>query len=123
MSHVMILFLCLVCIIIRTPPRYTLTDTLVPYTPLFRSRDGLLPPVRRPSRPGPPYRAPRHLAPRSHPRSPCLKAPRPTAVSLSGTAPFLADRLPRGNADPPARPWCRRVSVRPPRGLRAACPS
>src|SRR3546814_18398175 len=36
-------YLCLFFLMIRLPPRSTRTDTLVPYTTLFRSRVGLLP--------------------------------------------------------------------------------
>src|SRR3546814_11417786 len=35
-----LLCLCCFCLIIRRPPRSTRTDTLFPYTTLFRSREG-----------------------------------------------------------------------------------
>src|SRR3546814_20457881 len=31
------MFVCFFCLMIRRPPRSTRTDTLLPYTPLFRS--------------------------------------------------------------------------------------
>src|SRR3546814_3617796 len=47
---------------IRRPPRSTRTDTLFPYTTLFRSKRPL---SHRPSRKPPPYRAPKPCCTRS----------------------------------------------------------
>src|SRR3546814_8680966 len=46
-------FLCLFFLMIRRPPRSTLTDTLFPYTTLFRSPGRSRGSCRRPQRSGP----------------------------------------------------------------------
>src|SRR3546814_2425518 len=59
---------------LRRPPRSTRTDTLFPYTTLFRSHLGCGggPPRPRPS----PHRFPRRRRSHDHRRSPCLLAAR-----------------------------------------------
>src|SRR3546814_19558524 len=38
-NYLLFLLLCFFCLMIRRPPRSTRTDTLFPYTTLFRSRE------------------------------------------------------------------------------------
>src|SRR3546814_13875084 len=40
---VLLLWICFLFLMIRRPPRSTRTDTLFPYTTLFRSHDGVRP--------------------------------------------------------------------------------
>src|SRR3546814_10885578 len=59
LQYMFSLLLCLFFLMIRRPPRSTRTDTLFPYTTLFRSNW-----VCSPSRPGPFCRQPRRRSPR-----------------------------------------------------------
>src|SRR3546814_276821 len=117
-------------LMIRRPPRSTLTDTLFPYTTLFRSvrqqrlRDGRrsLPPVLRRSGPHDHGRAqpgPRHRLPRGDPPPRPPPAPRRGHPVRSGHAP---DDV-RGNPPDGRRPRAGRH--RPPadaRGRRSGVP-
>src|SRR3546814_2477254 len=78
-SHTMhILLFVLFLLMIRRPPRSTRTDTLLPYTTLFRSR-------------------PRVLA----------AMPNAATVPSAPTAPTIADATPKAANDPPPRPTSR----------------
>src|SRR3546814_1305993 len=76
---------------VRPPPRSTRTDTLFPYTPLFRATSGWR------HRPRPP-RQPLQRHPR-HPSPPCSSS----SGHLAGASPWLAHIGRRRRARPPHR--------------------
>src|SRR3546814_13730882 len=89
--RVYLLYLWLFFCIIRRPPRYTLTDTLVPDTTLFRSRSPRLPVPRSELRSAV-VRAPRRLGSRRRGRSLTASLDGPSVGRQSATVRRAVDR-------------------------------
>src|SRR3546814_11644105 len=83
----MVIMILLFFLMIRRPPRSTRTDTLLPYTTLFRSRGAGRRSSRRRARP----------APRNRPRD-------PPARSIARSAPGARPAAPADNHAPHAEP-------------------
>src|SRR3546814_3140615 len=110
---------------IRRPPRSTRTDTLFPYTTLFRSRrqgHGRDPPrPRRPPRPlrRPALRAPRRLAPRdASGLLPLGRRPRPPSAGCGEVRDSLGCASFAGGSGVAEPPLTRSAALPPTRGRR-----
>src|SRR3546814_17092154 len=98
--------LCFVFLMIRRPPRSTLTDTLLPYTTLFRSRPSRFA-VPRHARAGSGARQPHRLRRRRRfglPRIRPVAAPHQPPAGGIGTFAHAPAAAPRPAQPPPVRP-------------------